>query len=124
MAESLPEKQDLEGQNQAETSKAIRFDEESDQVALRSQGQAFKRRNSTTSQNIIAYRTLSITVSEHEAKRSNVTSKKRGLFGKKTEAVEGNAYILINIHLLFPCINITLNYIRDRFHKFPQAFCG
>lgn len=124
MAESLPEKQDLEGQNQAETSKAIRFDKENDQVALRSQGQALKRRNSASSQNIIAYRTLSITVSEHEAKRSIVTSKKRSLFGKKTEAVEGNAYSHINIYSLFPCINITVDYIRDCFHKFPQAFCG
>lgn len=104
MAGSLPEKQDLEGQHQAETSKAIRFDEEGDQVALRSQGQALKRRNSATSQNIVAYRTLSITVSEHEAKRSIVTSKKRGFFGKKTEAVEGNAYSHSDIFALFSCI--------------------
>jgi hypothetical protein len=122
MAEPFNEKQDLEDQNQAEVSRAIRFDKENDQVASRPQGQALKRRNSATSQNIIAYRTLSITISEHEAKRGGVISKKNGFFGKKIEAVEGNPFRLANIYLLFLFIKITLNTSQTSLLQISTSF--
>jgi sodium/potassium-transporting ATPase subunit alpha len=101
MGNPFTEKIDLENQKDLEVSKAIRFEEADNRITSRSQDIPLKRVNSASSQNIIAYRTLSITISEHEAKRGVLPSRKRKFkfFGKKTEAVEGTCAFLFFIHL-------------------------
>jgi hypothetical protein len=89
MTEPYTEKDDLESQKPHESSRAIRFEKPNDSVPSRSQDLALKRTSSVTSQNIIAYRTLSITVSEHEAKKTKFPAQKKGFFGKKPVAIEG-----------------------------------
>lgn len=89
MTDPYTEKQDLESQKPQEITRAIRFDQTNERAQSRPQELALKRTSSVTSQNIIAYRTLSITVSEHEAKKTKPLTKKRGFFGRKAEAIEG-----------------------------------
>jgi hypothetical protein len=89
MTDRYTEKQDLESQKSQEITRAIRFDQTNERAQSRPQELALKRTSSVTSQNIIAYRTLSITVSEHEAKKTKPATTKRGFFGRKAEAIEG-----------------------------------
>lgn len=90
MSDPYPsEKVDLEADHIDELPKGIRFDNIEDSPRSKSQDHALARTASISSQNIVAYRTLSITVSEHNGKRVTNRTPKRGLWGQKKDAVQG-----------------------------------
>jgi hypothetical protein len=90
MSDPYPsEKVDLEADQANEDAKVIRFDDVEAHPRQKAQDHALTRTASMSSQNIIAYRTLSITVSEHEGKRGAMPIKKKGFWRQKKDAIQG-----------------------------------
>ncbi|CAM0143000.1 hypothetical protein VKS41_006245 [Umbelopsis sp. WA50703] len=93
MSDPYPsEKVDLEADQANEDAKVIRFDDVEAHPRQKAQDHALTRTASMSSQNIIAYRTLSITVSEHEGKRGAIPIKKKGFWRQKKDAIQEIAF--------------------------------